>query len=71
MKVLGIIVVLIGLLITVYTGFGFITKETGININKIEITRNQGTGLVWSPLIGALIIALGSAILIFVPKKDI
>lgn len=71
MKALGIIVVVTGLLITVYTGFGFITKETGVNINKIEITRNQGTGLVWSPLIGVLIITLGSVILIMTPKKNL
>jgi hypothetical protein len=71
MKTIGIMIIVTGLIVPVYTGFGFITKPDEIHIDKMEITKNQGYGLVWSPIIGIVIIAIGGSILMVGPNNDL
>ncbi|MBY0426488.1 MAG: hypothetical protein K2Q22_12680 [Cytophagales bacterium] len=70
MKTMGIVVIVTGLLITVYTGFGFITKPKELNVSHLEVTRNKGYGLGWSPVIGVFVIAVGGALLMLIPRKN-
>jgi hypothetical protein len=49
MKKLGIALLVIGLLFTVVTGFGFFTKEKVADIGQIEISRSEPHRVNWSP----------------------
>jgi hypothetical protein len=62
MKRTGIIILTIGLLITVFTGFSFMTREKVVDLGELEITQNKNHGITWSPIIGVVVMAIGGGI---------
>jgi hypothetical protein len=69
MKITGIIILIIGLGLTIFTAFTYFTKEKVVDIGKIEITRNEPHYLKWSPLIGIAVMAAGGVVLWKSSKK--
>jgi hypothetical protein len=63
MKKVGIIIIIIGLAITIFTAFTFFTKEKVVDIGAIEITRDKPHHLNWSPLIGIAVMGIGGVLL--------
>ena len=43
MKTAGIIIFIVGLLMTLYTGFTYVTKEKVVDLGEIEIRTESGT----------------------------
>jgi hypothetical protein len=70
MKKIGVILLTIGLLITVVTGFNLITREKVVDIGSIEITANKDHGITWSPLVGIGVMVVGGMVLLFSTKKQ-
>jgi hypothetical protein len=62
MKRTGVIILIIGLLITVFTGFSFITREKVVDLGDLEITQNKDHGITWSPLIGVVVMVVGGGV---------
>lgn len=52
MKTSGIIILLIGLGLTIFTTFRFFTKEKVVDLGIIEVTREKPHTISWSPLAG-------------------
>jgi LPXTG-motif cell wall-anchored protein len=69
MKIAGIIIIIIGLGLTIFTAFTFFTKEKVVDIGKIEISRDKPHNLNWSPLIGIALIGVGGVVLWRANKK--
>lgn len=69
MKKIGIFLLGLGLLITVFTGFNFSTRETVVDIGKLEITNHKDHGVIWSPWLGAAMMLVGGALLAFGGKS--
>lgn len=63
MKTIGIIIILIGLGLTIFTAFTFFTREKVVDLGKVEITRDKPHHLNWSPLIGIAIMGIGGVVL--------
>lgn len=63
MKIAGIIIIIVGLVLTIFTATTYFTKEKVVDIGKIEITRNKPHSLKWSPLIGIAVMAVGGVVL--------
>ena len=63
MKIAGIIILIIGLALTIFTAFTFFTKEKVVDIGKIEISRDEPHNLKWSPLIGIAVMGIGGGVL--------
>lgn len=70
MKQLGIIILVIGLLITVYTSFNFVTKEKVVDIGNVEITRDKNHVMAWSPLLGVAVMVVGGFVFFYGAKKQ-
>jgi hypothetical protein len=70
MKKTGIILIVVGLLFTVFTGFGFFTKEKVVDIGRLEITKSQPHRVNWSPYVGVGIMIVGGIILIAGARKS-
>ncbi len=70
MKKLGIIILLLGLGLTIFTTVTYFTKEKVVDIGKVEITRNKPHRLNWSPLIGIAVMGIGGIILWQASKKQ-
>ena len=69
MKQAGIIILVIGLLITIFTGFNFITKEKVVDLGELEISANKRRGITWSPFIGVAVMVAGGIVFLVGTKK--
>ena len=71
MKTVGIILLVIGLVMTVFTGFNLITKKKVVDIGKLEINKEEKTPIYWSPITGGILAAAGVVILVVGNKKSL
>jgi len=62
MKKLGIALILIGLVLTIFTTVTFFTRERVAKIGDINITANKKHNLKWTPLLGIAVMAVGGVI---------
>lgn len=62
-KTLGIGIIVIGLLMTIYTGFNYVTTEKLVDIGPIEINSEKNHPVQWTPIIGVLLIVGGVIII--------
>jgi hypothetical protein len=69
MKIVGILLIIIGLGLTIFTTTTFFTKEKVVDIGKIEITRDKPHILNWTPLIGVAVVVIGGIVLWRAYKK--
>jgi hypothetical protein len=69
MKKAGIIIIIIGLALTIFTAFTFFTREKVVDLGKIEITANKPHSLKWSPLVGLAVMGVGGVVLWQAYKK--
>jgi hypothetical protein len=69
MKKAGIVIIILGLLLTIFTAFTYFTREKVVDLGTVEITANKRHHLKWSPLIGVAVMAVGGVILWQSPKN--
>ena len=69
MKNLGIILLIVGILLTVYSTFSFFTKEKVVDIGKLEISKQEKHTVNWSPFVGIGLIVAGGIVLMQANKK--
>jgi hypothetical protein len=64
MKTFGIFLAAIGLIMMIYTGFNYMTKEKVVNIGPIEINKETNHPVKWSPIVGAVLLVGGIVIIV-------
>jgi len=69
MKVTGILMMIAGLGLTIFTAFSYFTREKVLEIGSVELTRSQPHTLNWSPFIGIAIMVIGAFIVLQARKK--
>jgi hypothetical protein len=69
MKKIGMIVLAIGLVITIITGFNFVTREKVVDIGDLKISRNKNHSIAWSPFVGVGVMVLGGGFFLVGLKK--
>jgi len=69
MKNAGIVIIIIGLLLTIITAFTYFTREKVVDIGNVEITANKRHHLKWSPLVGIAVMGAGGVVLLLASKK--
>ncbi|MEL7589341.1 MAG: hypothetical protein AAGU19_21685 [Prolixibacteraceae bacterium] len=68
MKKTGIFIAVLGLLMIIYTGFNYITKEKVVDLGPIEINQKVKHPVQWSPIIGAVLL-IGGIVIVLTDKK--
>lgn len=68
MKTLGIVLAVIGLMMMIYTGFNYVTKEKVVDLGPIEISKETNHPVQWSPIVGAVLL-VGGIVVIVISKK--
>lgn len=68
-KALGIVVIVLGLIMTLYTGFNYVTREKVVEIGDFEISADKQNTAIWSPWIGVGIIVIGGVVFLAGKKK--
>lgn len=64
MRSLAILLIVIGGIMTVFTGFNIVTKKEVADIGPIEINKTERTPIYWSPVTGAILLVAGIIILV-------
>lgn len=68
-KTIGGIIMAIGLLMTLYTGFNYVTREKIVNIGDVHMLMDQNHTTNWSPFIGIGLIVIGGVVFLSGKKK--
>jgi hypothetical protein len=68
MKNIGILLIAVGLALTLFTGFNYITKKKVVDIGELEITTNKNNFVSWSPLLGIIMMGAGVGIYLYGKK---
>lgn len=71
MKRIGIVLIIIGLILTVITGFGFFTKKQVADIGGLEINAKEKHNVNWSPYAGVAIMVVGGIMLVAGPRDRV
>ncbi|MBL7841243.1 MAG: hypothetical protein E6Q96_08045 [Cyclobacteriaceae bacterium] len=69
MKTLGIILIVVGAIMTVFTGFNVITKKEVADLGPIEINKEEKTPIYWSPVTGGILLVAGIVIVLVSRKR--
>jgi hypothetical protein len=69
MKKAGIVIVVLGLVLTIFTAITFFTRENVVDIGSIKISANKPHHLSWSPLIGIAVMGIGGVLILVSGKK--
>jgi hypothetical protein len=69
MKNVGIILLIVGLVMSLYTGFTYVTKEKVVDIGELEITADNQHRVNWQPYVGLGIAVVGGVVLLLSRKK--
>lgn len=70
MKKIAIVLLIVGVIISIYSGFHYTTQENVIDIGSVNIKREKDNYLSWSPYLGAVCIVAGLGIFFFSNKKN-
>jgi hypothetical protein len=69
MKKAGILIIIIGLGLTIFTTFTFFTRQKVADIGNVEISGNKQHNVKWSPLSGIAVMGFGGIVLLLSSKK--
>ena len=56
MKATGIVLIVIGAVLMIFTGFNIVTEEKVLDIGKLEINKEENHPISWSPIIGGILL---------------
>lgn len=68
MKTIGIIIIVLGILMMVYTGFDYVTTKNVVDLGPIQINKETNHPVQWSPVIGVILL-VGGIVIIATTKK--
>jgi hypothetical protein len=69
LKKAGIVLLAIGLLITLITGFSYFTREKVVDMGELQISANKKHHISWSPYVGIGVMVVGAAMALLSAKK--
>lgn len=67
-RTLGIVFVVIGIIMMLYTGFNYVTTEKVVDLGSLQINKEKNHHIQWSPIIGVVLI-VGGIVIIVLDKK--
>lgn len=69
MKIVGVVLIVLGIIALVYGGISYTTREKVLDIGPIEATRETRKTVPLPPLLGGLALAGGVVLLIMGSKR--
>lgn len=65
----GIVLVILGIMMFVYTGIDFVTNKRVVDIGPIKIDKEENHPVQWSPVVGVVLI-IGGVVLLLRGRKE-
>ena len=63
-KGVGIALILIGIVMTIYTGFNYVFNENLVDIGPIQINHEKNHPVQWAPIVGIIVLAAGAFLVV-------
>ena len=68
-KTTGIVLIVIGLLMMLYTGFNYVTTKNVVDLGPLQINKTENHPVQWSPIVGGLLLVVGVVVVATAKKK--
>jgi len=68
-KTTGIVIIVIGLLMMLYTGFNYVTTKNVVDLGPLQVNKTENHPVQWSPIVGGLLLVVGVVIVATAKKK--
>ena len=69
MKNLGIVLLVVGAIMMIFTGFNIVTKKKVVDLGPVEINKEERTPIYWSPITGGILLAAGIVVMVAAKRK--
>ena len=70
MKKTGINILIAGLLITLYSGFTYFTREKVVDFSEHEVTKDKQNTVNWQPYVGIGLMIIGGVVLVLRVNRE-
>ena len=71
MKTAGIVILVVGLLMTIYTGFTYVTQDKVLDVGGLELTKDDHHTISWAPYVGIAAMVIGGVVLVLGRKRPL
>ena len=62
---------IVGLLMTIYTGFTYVTQDKILDVGGLEITKDDHYTISWQPYVGIAAMVIGGVVLVLGRKQSL
>jgi hypothetical protein len=69
MKLLGIVLIVLGVVGVLYGGFTWTTKDKVVDLGPVEVTKNETHSVPLPPIAGAVSLIAGTALIVMSGRK--
>jgi len=63
-KPIGIVLIIIGIIMIIYTGFNYVTTERVVDLGPIKINAEKNHPVQWSPIVGVVLLVGGIVVMV-------
>jgi hypothetical protein len=70
MKIIGLLIMILGLAFTVFSSISFFTRNEIIKVGALELTRSQPEYFSWSPFVGIAAMVFGVFLILQARKRE-
>lgn len=67
-KNLGIVLIIIGIIMMIYTGFNYVTTEKVVDFGPMEMSMEENHPVQWSPIVG-IVLLIGGIVIVVMDRK--
>jgi hypothetical protein len=71
MKTLGIILIGLGLVMMIITGFNFVTQKNVVDLGPIQVNQKENHPIQWSPIVGGILLVAGVVVMVTSRNKKL
>jgi hypothetical protein len=68
-KIWPILLMVIGVLMILYTGFNYVTTKKLVAVGNLQINQVNHHPVEWSPIVGGIFLVLGLLLFVRIQKK--
>ncbi len=71
MNTVGIILLALGMVMMIYTGFNYVTTKKVIDIGSIQVNQKEDHPVQWSPIVGGILLLAGIILVVSGKKTSV
>jgi len=68
-KPIGIVLIVLGIIMMIYTGFNYVTSKKVVDLGPIKINKEENHPVQWSPIVGVILL-VGGIVVVVTDKKS-